>query len=80
MFLESWPSIITCSCDKAIKIFEYPSFKEVRVIKTNHAGSIRKLIAIDGERITSASKDKTIKLLDVKTGNLIFTFEGPKCK
>ena len=48
----------------------------MKIIKTNHTGSIRKLIAIDDERIASASEDKTIKLWDVKTGNLIFTFEG----
>ena len=44
IYIEELKKIILSIQDAKIKIFDYPSFTEVSVIKTNHIGKIRKIV------------------------------------
>ena len=65
--MDELEKVVTASDDKTIKVFDYPSFKECKVLK-GHTNAIGRIIKLDKNRILSASLDKTVKMWNSENG------------
>ena len=68
---------MTASSDKTIKIFDYPSLIESKILE-GHTDKVFKIIKVDFNRILSASLDKTVKMWNIENGVCQHTFSGHK--
>src|SRR5919199_1244106 len=68
--------LLSSSADKTIKVWDFPTGKEIRTL-IGHSSYVNYVILTpDGNKLVSASADNTIKIWDFSTGKELLTLTG----
>jgi len=70
-------AIVSGGEDGAIRIWDLDDCHELATL-TGHTGAVMAVAAsVDGRRIISGGYDRTLRVWEIKSGELLYVFEGP---